>query len=71
MEMTMETVFQKFVSEEKGAVTVDWVVLGLGVLSLCAAVFGTVQAGSAQASTTNLTDGTGVYLQASAPLDNV
>jgi len=28
----METFFQKFVSEEKGAVTVDWVILVAGVL---------------------------------------
>lgn len=53
----METFFQKFVSEEKGAVTVDWVVLVAGVLSLCAAVFGAIQTGSME-----LTEDTEQYL---------
>ena len=66
MEVKMETFFQKFASEEKSAVTVDWVVLVAGVLSLCAAVFGAVQTG-----TTELTDGTGEYLESYEPFDGV
>ena len=58
----METFFQRFVSEEKGAVTVDWVVLVAGVLSLCAAVFGAVQTGAM-----DLTDNTGEYLEEYEP----
>ncbi len=58
----METFFQRFVGEEKGAVTVDWVVLVAGVLSLCAAVFGAVQTG-----TMDLTDGTSEYLEEFEP----
>ncbi len=62
----MEKFFQKFASEEKGAITVDWVVLVAGVLSLCAVVFGAVATG-----TTELSDGTGEYLEDYAPFDDV
>lgn len=37
----MERIFQRFVSEEKGAVAIDWLVLGIGVLGLGLAVIGT------------------------------
>ncbi|MCV2893556.1 hypothetical protein [Lentibacter sp. XHP0401] len=60
----MEKFFQKFVSEEKGAITVDWVVLVAGVLSLCAAVFGAIQSGTAE-----LTESTGEYLSSYEPFD--
>lgn len=60
----VEKFFQKFVSEEKGAITVDWVVLVAGVLSLCAAIFGAVQTG-----TSDLTEGTGEYLEEYEPFD--
>ncbi|WP_439111499.1 hypothetical protein [Lentibacter sp.] len=60
----MERFFKKFVSEEKGAITVDWVVLVAGVLSLCAAIIGSVQTG-----TSELTQGTGEYLESYEPFD--
>lgn len=60
----MERFFKKFVSEEKGAITVDWVVLVAGVLSLCAALFGSVQTG-----TKDMTDRTGEYLEGYEPFD--
>ena len=60
----MERFFKKFVSEEKGAITVDWVVLVAGVLSLCAAIIGSVQTGASE-----LTQGTGEYLESYEPFD--
>lgn len=58
----MEKFFQRFVGEEVGAVTVDWVVLVAGVLSLCAAVFGLVQTGAL-----DLTKDTSEYIQEFEP----
>lgn len=58
----MEKFFQRFVGEEEGAVTVDWVVLVAGVLSLCAAVFGLVQTGAL-----DLTKDTSEYIQEFEP----
>lgn len=58
----MEKFFQRFVGEEVGAVTVDWVVLVAGVLSLCAAVFGLVETGAL-----DLTKDTSEYIQEFEP----
>ncbi len=58
----MEKFFQRFVGEEEGAVTVDWVVLVAGVLSLCAAVFGLVETGAL-----DLTKDTSEYIQEFEP----
>lgn len=53
----MERFFLRFVSEDKGAVTVDWVVLCAGIVTLAAAIFGSIQDG-----TTNMTSETAQYL---------
>lgn len=58
----MEKFFQRFVGEEEGAITVDWVVLVAGVLSLCVAVFGAVQTGALE-----LTDETSEYMEEFEP----
>ncbi|RFP91009.1 hypothetical protein DZK27_01710 [Rhodobacteraceae bacterium 63075] len=58
----MEKFFQEFVGEEEGAITVDWVVLVAGVLSLCVAVFGAVQTGAL-----DLTDDTSEYMEEFEP----
>lgn len=42
----MERFFKKFVKEDKGAVTVDWVVLTAGVVGLAAAVIGAIYDGN-------------------------
>ena len=39
----MEKFFQKFVSEEKGAITVDWIVITAAIVALCLALLGTLQ----------------------------
>ena len=57
---------RRFAKDNSGAVTVDWVVLVAGVLSLCAAVFGAVPTGP-----TDLTEGTTEYLEAYEPFDGV
>ncbi|MDQ2090119.1 Flp family type IVb pilin [Marimonas arenosa] len=53
----MERFFKRFVSEDKGAVTVDWVVLCAGVVGLTAAVYGTLNDG-----TSNVASGAGAAL---------
>jgi len=58
----MEKFFKRFVGEEEGAITVDWVVLVAGVLSLCVAVFGAVQTGAL-----DLTDDTSEYMEEFEP----
>ncbi len=54
----MEKVFQKFVGDDAGNITADWVVLVAGVIMLCAAVFGSVQTGA-----TTLADDTSDYVE--------
>ena len=54
---TVERFFLRFVSEDKGAVTVDWVVLRAGVVGLTAAIYGTLNDG-----TTNVASDTGEYV---------
>lgn len=58
----MERFFKRFVSEDKGAVTVDWVVLCAGVVGLTAAVYGSLNDG-----TTNVADQTSDYVSALQP----
>ncbi|MDU8927328.1 hypothetical protein RXV86_08020 [Alisedimentitalea sp. MJ-SS2] len=58
----MERFFERFVSEDKGAVTVDWVVLCAGVVGLTAAVYSTLNDG-----TTNVADQTAGYVGALDP----
>ena len=58
----MERFFERFVSEDKGAVTVDWVVLTAGVVGLTAAVYGSLNDG-----TRNVASDTGDYVAARAP----
>lgn len=53
----MERFFLRFVSDDKGAVTVDWVVLTAGVVGLAAAVIGAIYDGNADLATN-----TGGYL---------
>ena len=53
----MERFFLRFVSEDKGAVTVDWVVLTAGVVGLAAAVIGSIYDGNSDLATN-----TGTYL---------
>ena len=53
----MEHAFKRFVSDEQGNITADWVVLVAGVIMLCGAVFGALQTG-----TTDLADTTSTYI---------
>lgn len=59
----MEKFFQRFISDDKGNITADWVVLVAGVILLSAAVFGAVKDGAL-----NLADGTGDYVSDYDPL---
>ncbi|MEZ5716207.1 MAG: hypothetical protein R3D85_14270 [Paracoccaceae bacterium] len=47
----MERFFLRFVSEDKGAVTVDWVVLTAGVVGLAAAIIGAIYDGNSDLAT--------------------
>lgn len=58
----METFIEKFMRDEDGAVTVDWVVLTAAVVGLGIATVATVGEG-----VTNLADEIGVTLESQAP----
>ncbi len=59
----MEKFFKRFVSEDKGNVTADWVVLVAGVIMLCTAVMGSLGTGA-----TDLADETSDYVENYIPL---
>lgn len=53
----MSQLMKKFLREENGAVTVDWVVLAAGVVALAVAVFGAMEDG-----TLSLADGVSSFM---------
>lgn len=59
----MEKFFKRFVSEDKGTVTADWVVLVAGVIMLCGAVISSLGTGA-----TDLADDTATYVETYDPL---
>ena len=59
----MEKVFKRFVSEDKGSVTTDWVVLTAGLIMLCGAVMITLGIGA-----TDLASDTHSVVEADNPL---
>ncbi|MHA6344463.1 hypothetical protein [Roseivivax sp. CAU 1761] len=46
---------QRFLNDESGAVTVDWVVLTAGVIGLCIFAFATIEAATSDITTTTAT----------------
>lgn len=59
----MERFFKRFVSEDKGSVTADWVVLVAGVIMLCGAVITSLGTGA-----TDVADDTSTYIENYNPL---
>jgi Flp pilus assembly pilin Flp len=58
----MIKVVARFLNEEEGAVTVDWVVLTAAVVGLAIAAYGAIETGA-----TDLTGKTSTYLKAQDP----
>jgi hypothetical protein len=58
----MEKFFQRFVSDDAGNITADWVVLVAGVIMLCGAVFGSLSTG-----TTDVASDTAEYIETYDP----
>ncbi len=58
----MERFFNRFVKEDKGAVTVDWVVLCAGVVGLAASIIGAIYDGNE-----DLASRSGDYLSSHTP----
>ena len=56
-EVTMLKRFNSFLSDESGAVTVDWVVLTAAVVALAGAAYTSIETGA-----TNLTESTGTFI---------
>lgn len=59
----MEKIFQRFVSDDAGNITADWVVLTAGVLMLAGAVFGSLSTG-----TNDLAEDTSEYVETYDPM---